>query len=46
MKHKGAFSGLEVSAAEAEALVMAARVKMGWIEPAVEPEEAPAEAEA
>ena len=46
VKHKGAFSGLEVSGAEAEALIMAARVKMGWIEPAVEPEEAPAEAEA
>ena len=46
VKHKGAFSGLEVSAAEAEALVMAARVKMGWIEPAPEPEEAAAEAEA
>lgn len=40
VKHKGAFSGLEVSAAEAEALIMAARVKMGWIEAAVEPEEA------
>ena len=46
VKHKGAFSGLEVSAAEAEALIMAARVKMGWIEAAAEPEEAAAEAEA
>ena len=46
VKHKGAFSGLEVSPAEAEALIMAARVKMGWIEPAAEPEEAAAEAEA
>ena len=46
VKHKGAFTGLEVSAAEAEALIMAARVKMGWIEAAVEPEEAVAEAEA
>jgi N utilization substance protein A len=44
MKHKGAFTGLEVSAAEAEALIMAARVKMGWIEPAAEPGEAVAEA--
>jgi transcription termination/antitermination protein NusA len=43
VKHKGAFSGLDVSAADAEALIMAARVKMGWIE--AEPE-APAEAEA
>ncbi len=46
VKHKGAFSGLEVSGAEAEALIMAARVKMGWIEAAPEPEEAAAEAEA
>ncbi len=46
VKHKGAFSGLEVSGADAEALIMAARVKMGWIEAAVEPEEATAEAEA
>ena len=44
VKHKGAFSGLEVSTAEAEALIMAARVKMGWIEAAHEPEEAVAEA--
>ncbi len=44
VKHKGAFSGLEVSAAEAEALIMAARVKMGWIEAAPAPEEAVAEA--
>jgi N utilization substance protein A len=33
VKHEGAFSGLEVSAAEAEAIIMAARVKAGWIEP-------------
>jgi N utilization substance protein A len=46
VKHKGAFTGLEVSAAEAEALIMAARVKMGWIEAAAETEEAVAEAEA
>ena len=46
VKHKGAFSGLEVSGAEAEALIMAARVKMGWIEAAVKPEAAAAEAEA
>ena len=32
VKHKGAFSDLDVSAAEAEAIIMAARVKMGWIE--------------
>jgi N utilization substance protein A len=47
VKHKGAFSGLDVAAAEAEALIMAARVKMGWIEAAPEPEEVvAAEAEA
>ena len=46
VKHKGAFSGIEVSAAEAEGLIMAARVKMGWIEAAPEPEAAVAEAEA
>jgi transcription termination/antitermination protein NusA len=32
VKHKGAFSELDVSAAEAEAIIMAARVKAGWIE--------------
>jgi N utilization substance protein A len=41
-KFKGAFSDLDVSAAEAETLIMAARVKAGWIEA---PVEAPAEAE-
>ena len=46
VKHKGAFSGIEVSAAEAEGLIMAARVKMGWIEAVPEPEAAVAEAEA
>jgi transcription termination/antitermination protein NusA len=44
-KHKGAFSGLDVSAADAEALIMAARVKMGWIE-ATPDAEAEVEAEA
>jgi N utilization substance protein A len=33
VRHDGAFSGLEVSEAEAEAIIMAARVKAGWIEP-------------
>jgi transcription termination/antitermination protein NusA len=41
-KHKGYFSGMDVSAGEAEAMIMAARVKLGWIEAPVE-EEAPAE---
>jgi transcription termination/antitermination protein NusA len=39
VKHKGAFSGLEVSSQEAEALIMQARVKMGWIEETVAAEE-------
>jgi len=43
VKHKGAFSDIEVSATAAEALIMAARVKLGWIEP---PAPAAAEAEA
>jgi transcription termination/antitermination protein NusA len=42
-KHKGYFSGMDVSAAEAEAMIMAARVQLGWIEAPVE--EAPAEEE-
>ena len=48
-KHKGAFSELEISADEANALIMQARVRAGWIEaPAEEPapEEVVAEAEA
>ena len=40
-QHAGAFSNLKVSAAEAEAMIMAARIKAGWIEA-----EAPAETEA
>ncbi len=42
IKHKGAFSDLEVSAEEANALIMATRVKAGWIEA---PVEGPAETE-
>jgi len=33
VKHEGAFHGLDISEAEAEAIIMAARVKAGWIEP-------------
>ena len=40
IKHKGAFSGLDVSAGDAEALIMSARVAMGWIEAPVAPVEA------
>ena len=37
-KHKGAWSDLDVSAADAEQLIMAARIAAGWIEaPAEEP---------
>ena len=43
MKHKGAFSDLEVGAADANDLIMRARIHAGWIEAPVEPE---AEAEA
>ena len=47
IKHKGAFSDLEVTADEANRLIMAARVRAGWIEAAAEvPAEAVAEAEA
>jgi transcription termination/antitermination protein NusA len=42
-KHPGAFTGQDISAADAQALIMAARVKLGWIE--AEPE-APATEEA
>jgi N utilization substance protein A len=40
VRHKGAFSDLDVAAQEAEAIIMAARVKAGWIEETVA--EAPA----
>jgi N utilization substance protein A len=36
IRHKGAFSDLDVSRADAEAIVMAARVAVGWIEAPVE----------
>jgi transcription termination/antitermination protein NusA len=45
VKHKGAFAGLDVSAADAEAMIMQARVDLGWIEAPVV-EETPEEAEA
>ena len=38
VKHKGAFSDLEVSAEEANDLIMKARIHAGWIEAPVEPE--------
>jgi N utilization substance protein A len=43
IKHPGALAGLDVSAQEAEAMIMKARVQLGWIEPLPEPAaEAPA----
>ena len=38
IKHKGAFAGLDVTAADAEAMIMQARVQLGWIEAPAEPE--------
>src|SRR5215212_7621765 len=37
-RHKGALDGFDISRADAEAIIMAARVKAGWIEPPVETE--------
>ncbi len=45
IKHPGAFTGMDVSAAEAQELIMNARVTLGWIEAPVAEEAAP-EAEA
>jgi N utilization substance protein A len=44
VKHKGAFSELDVSSAEAEAVIMAARIKAGWIEKPAEAAETADEA--
>jgi N utilization substance protein A len=45
VKHPGAFTGLEISAADAQNLIMAARVQLGWIEaPAAAEPEAESEA--
>ncbi|MEA1830666.1 transcription termination factor NusA [Methylobacterium durans] len=51
VRHAGYLDGFDVSRAEAEAMIMAARLKAGWIEALPEPEEPaegeePAEAEA
>ena len=45
-KHKGAFTALGVAADEAEALIMQARVAMGWIEAPLVEEEVPVQEEA
>ena len=44
VKHPGVLDGLELAAGDAEALIMAARVKAGWIEATPEPAEAAPEA--
>ena len=41
VKHAGAFAGLEVSAADAQNLIMAARLQLGWIEAPAAEEPAP-----
>jgi transcription termination/antitermination protein NusA len=46
IKHKGTFAGLDVTAQDAEAMIMQARVQLGWIEAPVEEEVIPAEADA
>jgi transcription termination/antitermination protein NusA len=46
VKHKGALTELGVVSAEAEQLIMKARVQLGWIEAPVEEESTPAEAAA
>jgi N utilization substance protein A len=45
VRHKGALDGFELSRTDAEAMIMAARVKAGWIEAAVETEGTEEEAE-
>jgi len=38
VRHKGSLSDLGVTSADAERIIMAARVKAGWIEPPKAPE--------
>jgi N utilization substance protein A len=45
VRHKGALDGFELSRTDAEAMIMAARVKAGWIEAPVETEGTEEEAE-
>jgi N utilization substance protein A len=44
-RHKGALDGFDISRTDAEAMIMAARVKAGWIEAPVETEASEEEAE-
>jgi N utilization substance protein A len=45
VRHKGFLDGFEISRADAETMIMAARVKAGWIEAPVETEATEEEAE-
>jgi N utilization substance protein A len=45
VRHKGALDGFELSRTDAEAMIMAARVKAGWIEAPAETEDSAEEAE-
>ncbi len=45
VRHKGILDGFDISRTEAEAMIMNARVKAGWIEPPVEAEATEEEAE-
>jgi transcription termination/antitermination protein NusA len=45
VRHKGILDGFDISRADAEAMIMSARVKAGWIEPPTETEAIDAEAE-
>jgi len=45
VRHKGVLDGFGLSRTEAEAMIMAARVKAGWIEPPAETEGSPEELE-
>jgi N utilization substance protein A len=44
VRHKGFLDGFDVSRADAEGMIVAARVKLGWIEPPVEAPDAAEEA--
>ncbi len=46
IKHKGAFAGLDITSQDAEAMIMQARVQLGWIEAPASDAEAEAEADA
>ena len=46
IRHEGSLSATDMTAAEAETLIMTARLQLGWIEPEPEPDpEADTEAE-